>query len=299
MMNDFTNTLNDGATRAEHFIRQWADASARTWKNLHGGPSTHRWTVSRIAPPDVNDFLRDYVEPSRPTILQGLTTDWNIRRTWTIEGLANRFGERNIVVARAPGGALAQDERTGIPSCTMRFGEFIEMLRAERHPELYVTASLERFFPELRDELDVPAYCRDAQWRRSRMFLGAPNTISPLHRDLAHNLFVQLTGRKRFLLYHRADTPWLYSHSFFSGIPNFSRFNPFAPDWKSFPHARDVEPIDITLEEGDVLFLPSLWWHCVHGLDLSLSVSIWWARGPLEWLVRAAETWKNQRSIEL
>lgn len=296
MMND---SANDAPKHMDHSFRQWADASTRAWKNLHGGPSTHHLTVPRIAPPDVSDFLRDYVEPSRPAILEGLTKDWNIRRNWTIESLANRFGERNITVARAPGGALAQHEETGIPSCTMRFGDFVTMLRAERHPELYVTASLERAFPELRDELDLPPYCRDARWRRSRMFLGAPNTFAPLHRDLANNLFVQLVGRKRFLLYHRDDTPWLYSHSFFSGIPNFSRFNPFDPDFKAFPHAQHVRPLDVTLEEGDVLFLPSLWWHCVHGLDLSLSVSIWWAHGPLEWLVRAAETWKNLRDIEL
>ncbi|UQA60395.1 cupin-like domain-containing protein [Polyangium aurulentum] len=256
-------------------------------------------TIERVSPPAPADFLRDYVIPGRPVVLVGLTDGRAMRERWSLVSLARRFGDRSVAIASARSGVLDGDVRGGVRSESIPFGRYVEMLCAGGHPGLYLVASMEKFFPELRREMEVPIYCRGARWRRSRLFLGAGGSVTPLHRDLAHNLFTQITGRKRFWLYHRADTAWLYSQSFLSGLPNFSRFDPERPEYEQFPHAEAVRPIEVILEEDEVLFLPSLWWHHVRSLELSLSVSCWWTEGPLEVLQRMIERFKRLRGIEL
>ena len=71
-------------------------------------------------------------------------------------------------------------------------------------------------------------------------------------------------------------------------------FNPDAPDYQRFPRARDVTFLRVTLEAGDLLFLPEGWFHQVESVSTSLSVNFWvdsgrgWPRSPLPEVVEAA-----------
>lgn len=49
-----------------------------------------------------------------------------------------------------------------------------------------------------------------------------------------------------------------------------------APDLEKFPQFAGLEHWDCTLEPGDMLFIPSKWWHFVKSLSVSFSVSFWW-----------------------
>jgi hypothetical protein len=116
---------------------------------------------------------------------------------------------------------------------------------------------------------------------------------------VAENIYFQLIGRKRFFLYPPAYTPWLYSYPLRSALPNYSRFDPEAPDYDRFPLSRDVQPLEVILEPGDAMYLPSRWWHQVRSLDVSVSFNFWWAYGTLSLAVRAAEYIKRVRNLEV
>ncbi|CAN0252494.1 unnamed protein product, partial [Ectocarpus sp. 8 AP-2014] len=42
-----------------------------------------------------------------------------------------------------------------------------------------------------------------------------------------------------------------------------------------FPQFAEAHPLAVTLEPGDVLFVPKHWWHFVEATDTSLSVNVW------------------------
>ena len=43
----------------------------------------------------------------------------------------------------------------------------------------------------------------------------------------------------------------------------------------SYPLFAEAQAIEVTLEPGDILYVPKHWWHFVEALDTSLSVNVW------------------------
>lgn len=234
-----------------------------------------------------------------PFRLDGLGDARTSRTTWSLGRLQERFGERLISVIATKDGRLRYDERTGVSFETVRLGDYIERLARGDRPDEYVVAPGDTWLPELTADLEPPDVYRHAAWRNSRFWLSGPDTASPLHRDVAENVFLQLLGRKRFYLYSPAATPWLYSYPLRSALPNFSRFDPEQPDYDRFPLSREVRPLEVILEPGDALYLPSRWWHQVRSLDVSVSFNYWFADGVLAMVVRAAEFVKRVRALEI
>lgn len=49
------------------------------------------------------------------------------------------------------------------------------------------------------------------------------------------------------------------------------------PDLQKFPRFAEAPFLSCVLAPGELLFIPVKYWHYVRALDLSFSVSFWWA----------------------
>jgi hypothetical protein len=254
--------------------------------------------IERIAPPSLAIFKREYQAPSRPVILTGLMDDWPAR-SWTLDTLRSRYGDRMVTAVRTEGGKVVSSARAGIPYESIRFGDYLDMLEAPEMPSRYMIFPVSDVLPELIREFILPVYCRDAPWFRARFWLSAAKTRSPLHRDPPDNLFAQIFGRKRFILYNPDDTPNLYPHRIWSGLPDFSRVDIERPDLAAFPRFPRAQAITCEVGEGEVLYLPRYWWHQVTSLSRSASVNLWWAEGARAALALAGQAFVKLRKLSL
>lgn len=252
--------------------------------------------IERINPPSLAAFRRDYQAPGRPVILTGLMDDWPARR-WTIDELRRRFGDRQVTAARTQGGKVVHSARTGIPYDSIKFGEYLDMLEGAAPPSHYMIFPVSDVLPELMREFVLPAYCRDAPWFRARFWLSAAETGSPLHRDPPDNLFAQIWGKKRFVLFAPDDTKNLYRHRIWSGLPDFSPVDAERPDYVRFPKLLSARPITCEVGEGEVLYLPRYWWHQVTSVTRSASVNLWWAEGARAALALAGQAFVRLRKL--
>lgn len=234
----------------------------------------------------------------RPILLDGLV-DSGAHSMISIARLRERFADRRVPVLATEGGRLVHHVDRGVVFDTVRFADYVDQVTSGQPMRTYLASPVDRWLPELKDDIPPPLYCRDVPWRNARLWLSAPGTSVPLHRDVAQNIFIQLEGRKRFLLYPPAAAPWLYSNRFRSALPNYSRFDPEQPDYARFPLSRAVRPLEVVLGQGDAIYLPSRWWHQVRSLDASLSINFWWADGAVAVAVRAAEFVKRVRGLEI
>lgn len=107
---------------------------------------------------------------------------------------------------------------------------------------------------------------RMGSWSSSQLFVGPGGTLSPAHYDQHDNLYLQLRGAKHFLLLD----PWAAE-----GLRPFPVHHPYdqyaqvdleAVDEASFPEASAAlagRGVAATVGPGDVLYIPSHWWHQV------------------------------------
>lgn len=113
--------------------------------------------------------------------------------------------------------------------------------------------------------------------------------------------FVQISGRKELFLYEPHQNSRLYE----AHIQEASlAFNPVTkkfwrkellestsmvmspvdilnPDYNRFPKFKEAQALNCTINEGDVLFMPSFWWHEVQSYPSeheprNLAVNFWW-----------------------
>ena len=85
------------------------------------------------------------------------------------------------------------------------------------------------------------------------------------------NLLVQVTGRKRVILFSPRDANNLYLTGDKSRVLDINN-----PDLSLYPRFASVTHYECCLEPGEVLFIPALWFHNVVSLDFGVAVNIFW-----------------------
>ncbi|MFM0170878.1 cupin-like domain-containing protein [Paraburkholderia sediminicola] len=96
--------------------------------------------------------------------------------------------------------------------------------------------------------------------------------VTRLHCDLANSFLAHICGRKRVRLYDPSQEHALYALNTFNSFRP-CRVDVAEPDLVRFPRFAEARGIDVLLEPGDLLIIPTGWFHCVWALDAVLSVS--------------------------
>ena len=140
---------------------------------------------------------------------------------------------------------------------------------------------LDRWFPGFRDENDLQLGDR---MLLASLWLGNRISVSA-HFDVADNIACCIAGRRRFTLFPPDQLENLYIGPWDNtpaGQP-ISLVDFRNPDFDRYPKFRDAlaSSITVTLDAGDALCIPSMWWHHVEGLDgLNVLVNYWWRTTP-------------------
>lgn len=249
--------------------------------------------LERIAAPDTATFVRRYLRPRRPVVLTGLTHEWLPPREWTFARIAKRYGDAQVVAALLTNGTLGADS---VDFRRIALSEFIASLTAPGAASHYVMAPTWNMPAGFHEDYRVPPYCAGAPHLRAKFWLGKGGTVTPMHRDVPHNLHVHLTGRKRWLLYPPGGAR-MYPRGLLSGMPNFSSVDPEHPDYERHPRFREAVALAATLTDGETLFIPHGWWHHTRSLDDAVAMNFWWGGQGVRLTSFASTLFKRFRGI--
>jgi lysine-specific demethylase 8 len=271
--------------------------------------------VEHVHRPPLERFVADWLRPQRPVVLTGAIEDWPAVSRWDQDYLRRAVGERRLRVEAVAGGEEpGYFGRRSLPQ-TMAFGEYLSAVIAdERVPRLYMGGiSIPGSLTELAADVRVPEYVLGRSKPVPYFWLGAGRSTTQLHYDINNNFHALIRGRKTFTLFAPDQTRGLYPTSVFSARRHFSRVKLEAPDYAAFPGLRNATGVRATLGPGEMLFLPSLWWHEVRTEQPSIGVNFWWGLNrygdsfawlyvrelPLIWwtLGRAGMRWRMQRLL--
>ena len=220
-------------------------------------------------------FVRDYIARNRPVVVENALPACPARRQWTPEYFRERFGAKRIQVS---------------PSEQMAFADFIDAVLASREDapgpymyRLFIGPHMPELLPDL-EPLNPYAFPRrlasplmPRQWRRPDGYLklligGIGGRFPFLHYDLenSHATITEIHGDKEFILYPPEDAAFLYPKP---GMPNQSTIPDVRQvDLARFPLYERATQYHTVLHPGDMVFVPSRWWHGARALSPSISI---------------------------
>lgn len=224
------------------------------------------------------DFEKgDYVSERQPCLIaDGLAACDNLRR-WTPEYLQAVCGDVPVDVAVSFEGyspdVPAADRQKPYRLANVPFREAARWITGAEHADrqLYVPQEPITKFPRLREDV---TFGKPLGESKAHLWFGTANTVGRLHADPSPNMFAQVFGRKEFILYSPDQVKSLYPRP---GMKHRrSLVDPMCPNLEAYPRFADATPIVGTVSAGEILFMPSFWWHHVTSLSVSISVSQWW-----------------------
>jgi Cupin-like domain len=223
-----------------------------------------------------SDEFRDrYYAGNRPVVLRDLISQWRAIQTWTPAYLKQVLGDMTVEVMTGRDADPHFVMNSARHRTSMRFADYIDKVNSGRVTNDYNLVANNGFFQRfatqgLLADISPPLpYLRPApDGEQCFLWFGPAGTLTPLHHDTSNIIFAQIAGRKRFRLIPPSDWQYVYN-----GSGAFSDVDVESPDPVRHPRFRDATVIDLTLEPGEVLFLPVGWWHHVRSLSVSLSVS--------------------------
>ncbi len=155
----------------------------------------------------------------------------------------------------------------------------------DRDSHLYLTQELADLNPSrsLERSADLSELLRlNAKAASVNLWAGQTGVVAPCHYDGHHNMYVQLSGRKRFWIWPPTAWPLLRPFPFLhpshaQAQVNVSTVIAAATDTPALLAERlaAAEARVVDLDPGELLYLPPLWFHQTEALTPSISLNVW------------------------
>lgn len=258
------------------------------------------------------EFSR-FVQRNRPVVFRGLGFDLQIpaMQQWSEAYIRQKLGDSEIRIAATPKGnadALVDNTFVEPAYLTMSMKAFLDRLHEKSHNEvLYLQSQNDNLHDELKVLLDdatseVPFATEvfGAKPDVANVWIGDDRSVTSVHKDPYENLYLVVHGTKTFHMLPPTEFYCLHEGMYSTGCyeqdsegtwsvkQNEARIpwipiDPSGPvDLRQYPRFKHAQVLDVTLQRGDVLYLPALWFHRVSQTasedpQAPLAVAInWW-----------------------
>jgi hypothetical protein len=226
-------------------------------------------------------FVREYVRTLTPVVITGALNHWAALGKWTPEYLRDHFGDVEVT----PKGQK------------WRLGDFANAVLAStpEKPAPYLHNHPLRLLPAaMRADLEPMPDCTHPNWLDSpllppgahmtypELYFGGAGAVFPvLHYDALHlhAILMQIHGDKEYIVFAPDQSDRMYSRG---GVEeNKSAIDdPEGADAARFPLYAKAQGVRFRLHPGEILFLPTGWWHTARILTPSITVSVNAANQP-------------------
>lgn len=258
------------------------------------------------------DFQNLYFNKRKPVIISNGINDWFATKNWSLDYFAKTYPTKKVQVGISQTKVFSyskvHEKTKGLMKVNfIEMKDLVDNLLNENSTEKYylVHQSVPDTFQELLGDFDIPSWAERDKTYSIHLWVGAKNNTVPLHWDSSHNFLVQLYGTKTLWLFSADQSNLLYPtykeapHNH-SGVPNIEN-----PDYDQYPEFKKAQCRQVTLEPGNVLFIPSGCWHQVRSLSNSVSLNFWWSPKLHECELtqvlrfRVSEAFKNNNFAEV
>lgn len=160
--------------------------------------------------------------------------------------------------------------------------KIIEIAELHKPPTYYVgSLKIDTILPSLANANQLSLNYCDA---RQSIWLGNHSVIAP-HYDIPDNLACCVIGARKFTLFppEQQDNLYVGPLDFTPAGQPISMVDVLQPDLNKYPKFKQAmnNARTTTLQPGDAIFIPSMWWHSVESQSaLNGLINYWWRTTP-------------------
>ncbi len=235
-------------------------------------------TIDRSGRPffSAEQFRNEYEIPSRPVVMVGAVSEWPAMHKWNKEYLRGPMGKTRVHAG-------------GLEFLLSDYIDYTEMFTAESQPLYIFDHQLGNRAPEMMSDFSTPHYFgsffpghengederdlfsvlgEDNRPQYRWIIIGARGSQSLWHQDpnytSAWNACV--VGSKRWIMLPPNITPpGVYPSSDGSSVVQPATLKEWYKEF--YKECLKLGALEATVHAGDVMFVPSGWWHAVLNLD--------------------------------
>jgi tRNA wybutosine-synthesizing protein 4 len=226
--------------------------------------------VQKVREPCIFSGSPDVPKWSKADIVSSVPAD-TLASIHVCDGPLLDFANKNFRFEVVPFGEML--DRMEQPNAHLYFRSLGENARKD-------PSNMSESFPNLASKFLVPDFAKDlvvpgATVHSSCLRFSSDDIQMWTHYDINDNILVGLRGRKRLALFHPEEIRHLYADGTASAVLDVEN-----PDLSKFPLFAKAVVWEGVLEEGDVLFIPAMWWHNVRTLSVCYGLNVFFRHLP-------------------
>jgi hypothetical protein len=232
-------------------------------------------------------FRRHYFQPNLPVVLRGAMESWPALAKWEPSYLDERLRGGKIALYATDRAAYVETDRDGVMTKIAQGG-------GDR-PSYYIANATIADTPQrpasqnhgkddadeyavrpLADDIRFPEVLPSKALRQVNFWAGSDGITTNLHWDEGHTLLALVRGVKEGVLFPPGESKHLYPVTHFDRpmIEIRSHIELGRPDAaRLFPRYAHAKYYRFDFRRGDILYIPSTYWHYVRSREFSLAVS--------------------------
>ncbi|KAI5060603.1 hypothetical protein GOP47_0025023 [Adiantum capillus-veneris] len=264
-----------------------------------------------------HQFRDQFMRPNLPVLISGLMNHWRAFREWSspfgvpdFDYLATRFGNSNVQVAECSTREFTDQKRVNMTvadyitywkrhnsykqdlDCAGSFLYLKDWHFVKDYPEYgpystpiffmddWLNLYLEHYQLHANEgEVETPGCLSDYRF----VYMGPKGTWTPLHADVlrSYSWSSNICGKKLWHLLPPSETHLIFDRHMRSSVYNI--YGDISVE--EFPNFHKAGWLECTQEKGQILFVPSKWYHQVTNLEDTISINHNWINGyNLHWV---------------
>jgi hypothetical protein len=230
------------------------------------------------------EFEQCYFSKQKPVIIRGGIKDWKAIKLWSPAYFTSLYHNKEVSIS------IFGEDKLQKYSKKVNMQEAIQLICNNKKKERYYLGThysqcdISEEFRELLRDFELPSYAETDKKYTSNLWFGQANHATILHFDFSHNFLAQIMGRKYIRLFSPHDSAYLYPCAPETQMPaHYSQILDIDNvENNLFPKFKYANPLKGTIYPGDIIFIPSGWWHDIRSLDIAISINFWWKPKPKE-----------------
>ncbi|MCF4100453.1 cupin-like domain-containing protein [Gillisia sp. M10.2A] len=218
------------------------------------------------------DFIKKYVQPQKPVVIEHLIEDWPAYNKWSLDYIKEVAGEKTVPLYDDR--PITSEFKFNEPHLKMKMSEYIDLLKSKPTNYRIFLYHLLKEVPKLQEDFKFPDMGLRFLKQLPMLFFGGANSKVFMHYDIdyANILHFHFHGKKQCILYPPSESKFLYKvpHALISREDiDFTN-----PDFEKFPALKMAQGYITELNHGETLYMPEGYWHQMTYLTAGFSMSL-------------------------